>query len=204
VIARKKGASSVQRFCWRPDFSDRELLPELSTVRARFLLPGIAATVAVVLVGLLLIQEYRASTLSENIVSLREEIASYDEQHSELVEMNAEFIGLSRSIDEVVDFKSDKLVGSDFLLSVSSKLLDGMYLNRVDYLNGRAEVEGSVEVPAEEASILVNEYLESLENADVLQGVLSEYKLTSLERDGKEQRVKFLVQVSDAEKEEEE
>ncbi|WP_309023236.1 PilN domain-containing protein [Pelagicoccus sp. SDUM812002] len=120
--------------------------------------------------------------IEEDIQKLESEIATYEARHDEKVKYNADFMKVSRSLNEIVEFEGGRLVASDLLLSLSSRLPDGMYLDRVEYSDGIANIQGSVLVSAEEASRLVNDYLRSIEGADVMQGLLDEYKLTSLER----------------------
>lgn len=198
-MIKLKKAGQGRRYNWRPDFRVADQLPEVSAVRTKVFVPGIAASVAIVFVLFILFQEYRAMRIGEDIAKLREEIASYDERHDEKVDLNAEFLALTRTVDEVLEFKQGVLTGSDYLLTVSSNLLDGMYLDRVEYLDHKADIEGSVEVPAEEASRLVDDYLRALEEADALQGLLTQYKLTSLGRDQAGERIKFRIEVTELE-----
>lgn len=202
MIKLKKKTASGLSYNWRPNFRLSDTLPEVRAIRTKLFVPIMAALAASVFLIFILGQEYRAMSIQENIEKLQQEIVSHSAQHDEKVELNAEFLALTRTIDEVLAFKEGKLIGSDYLLTVSSNLLDGMYLDKVEYMDGRSTVEGSVEVPAEEASRLVNDYLKSLQEADALQGLLTEYKLTSLEREGTGDVIKFRIEISNPEEEE--
>lgn len=199
MIKLKKKASTGPSYDWRPDFRLTDTLPEISAVRTKLFAPILAGGVALVCVSFILFQEYKAKSINENIAAMQAEISSHDVEHNAKVEINAEFLGLTRTIDEVIAFKEGNLIGSDFLLTVSSKLLEGMYLDRVEFSDGRATIGGIVEVPAAQASDLVNSYLKSLEEVDALQGLLAEYKLTSLDREGSEEIIKFRIEVSNPE-----
>lgn len=198
MIKPKKRASKARQYNWRPNFLNYESLPDIRAVRTQFFLPTVSSLLAAVFVIFVLAREYKAMGIVEGIEDLNAEVASYEATHNEKVKLNAEFMGIARTLDEVVEFKKDRLSGSDFLLALSSRLIDGMYLNRVEYLEGRATVEGSVQVPAEEASRIVDAYLKSIEQGDVLQGLLTEYKLTSLERDGGSNSIKFRIEITEA------
>lgn len=196
MIKRKKKPASSKTYNWRPNFRDFEALPDIRTVRAQLFVPAACITIAIVFVAVIAFREYRAMSIKGNIATLREEVESYDQTHNEKVQLNAEFMGIMRNLKEVVAFKEDVLVGSDFLLAVSSRLQSGMFLERVDYGEAKAVVEGNVQVPAEEASRIVDAYLKSLEGGDVLQGLFTQYKLTSLERDARTGMIRFRIEVT--------
>lgn len=196
-VGRKN--SPQNSYQWRPDFRDVESLPELRAVRTKFFIPALAITAVVIFSSYLLYQEYRASKISEDIAKVSSEISTYEVRHDEKVKLNGEFMKISQVLNEVVEFKEGRLIGSDFLLAVSSRLLEGLYLTRVEYVAGKAVISGNAQVPAEEASLLVNEYLQSLEKGDALQGMLVSYKLTSLEREKVGKNVSFRIEVTKGE-----
>lgn len=198
MIKLNKKASKARRYNWRPNFRNYESLPDIRAVRTQLFLPTVSALMAIVFVIFVLAREYKAMGIVEGIEGLRAEIATYEADHNEKVKLNAEFMRIARTLDEVIEFKKDRLSSSDFLLALSSRLTEGMYLNRVEYLEGRATVEGSVQVPAEEASRIVDAYLKSIKNGDVLQGLLTEYKLTSLKRDDSSNTIKFKIEITEA------
>ncbi len=196
MIKLSKKSASASSYNWRPNFRDYEALPDMRAVRTQFFVPAVAIAIASVLTIYILFQEYRAMNISEDIIKLENEIATYQERHDEKVALNAEFMKIGRTLNGIVEFKADKLVASDLLLSLSTHLLEGMHLDQVEYFEGRANIQGSVLVPAEEASRLVNDYLKALESADALQGLLDEYKLTSLERSVAGDSIVFRIEVT--------
>ncbi|WP_221774700.1 hypothetical protein [Pelagicoccus albus] len=187
---------------WRPDFRDLEDLPELRAVRTQFFLPTLFLVIAGVTIVFSVLREVHVKNIQQNIESLKVEIASYQEKHDAKVELNSGFMNTTRTLDEIVQFRSGRLLGSDFLLAVSSRLLEGMYLSRIEYIEGRASIEGNLKVSAEEASRLVDKFMVSLEEADVLQGLLDDYKLTSLERSAGGAHFNFRIEVTNSEAEE--
>lgn len=196
MIKLSKKAAVSNSYNWRPNFRNYEALPDIRAVRTQFFVPALAIAVASVFSIYILFQEYRAMNISEDIVKIEEDIASYEERHDEKVKLNSEFMAISRTLNEIVEFKEGRLVASDMLLSLSSHLLEGMHLDRVEYLEDKASIEGSVMVAAEQASRLVNDYLKALEEADALQGLLDEYKLTTLERDSTGNHIIFRIEVT--------
>lgn len=200
MIKLSKKSTTSRSYDWRPNFRDYESLPDIRAVRTQYFVPVLAIVIATILSFYILFQEYRAVGIEEDILSLEAEIEKYREQHDEKVELNAEFMKISRKLSEVVEFKQGKLAASDALLSLSSNLLEGMHLDRVEYYEGRANIEGSVLVPAEEASRLVNDYLKAIEEADAFQGLLSEYKLTSLDRSSAGNTIAFRIEATAEEK----
>lgn len=195
MIALRKKQVSGRSYEWRPNFRDYDSLPDIRAVRAKFFLPTLFIALAVGFLSYTLFREYSAMQLREDIAELTATIAESEAKHNEKVAMNSEFMAVMRQIDEVNGFVSGQLVGSDFLLAVSSRVLPGMFLTRVEYSPEMAMVEGSLEVQAEEASRIVDRFMKSLQEADVLQGLLTEYKLTMLERDQSGKGFKFRIQV---------
>lgn len=196
MMKLSKKSKPSRNYDWRPNFRDYDSLPDIRVVRTKFFVPALAIAIASALTVYIFFQEYRAMGISKDIQKLEEEIAMRQGEHDEKVELNAEFMKLSRKLSEVVEFKEGKLTASDLLLNLSSRLFDGMHLDRVEYAEGRADIQGRALVPAEEASRLVNDYLKSIEDSDVLQGLLDEYKLTSLDRDGKGNGFVFSIEVT--------
>lgn len=199
MIKVKKKTVASNAYNWRPNFRNYDDLPDLRAVRTQFFFPAISLCIAAVFTVFILFQEFRAMEIRGDIEALEQEIASYEERHSEKVKLNAEFMKISRTIDEVLEFEDNRLVGSDFLLTLSSSLVEGMYLKRVEYLANQAIVEGSVQIAAAEASQIVNDYLQEIEEKDALQGMLTEYKLTSLARGGGD-RISFRIEITKKEK----
>lgn len=196
MIKLSKKASASRSYDWRPNFRNYDELPDIRAVRTQFFVPTMAIAIASIFSVYILFQEYRAMNIGENIQTLEADIGTYEARHDEKVKLNSEFMAIANTMDEVVEFESDNLVASDFILTISSLLLDGMHLDRVDYLGERAVIEGSVLVSAEQASRLVNSYMKSIEDADALQGLLSEYKLITLDRVGLGNAITFRIEIT--------
>lgn len=200
MISLKKKATVAKSYSWRPNFRDYEALPDIRAVRTKVFLPVIFITIAAVFCAFILFREYKALNINKSIAQVSSEIESYQVDHDEKVALNSEFMNIAKDLDEIQSFKEGRLVGSDYLLGLSSRLQEGMYLTRVDYGEDKAVIEGNVTVPAEEASRLVDDYMNTIKEADVLQGVYTEYKLTSLERDKDGTTIKFRIEVTLEEK----
>ena len=201
MIKLKKRQASSHVYHWRPNFRDYEALPDMRAVRTNIFVPLIFMTIALVCTGFILFREYRATTIRANIALLQSEIEADSQRHDEIVKLNGEFIQITRNLDEVTEFVDGQLVGSDFLLAVSSHTEPGMHLTRVEYGDQKALIEGIASVEAEEASRIVNAFLKAIEKDNVLQGLLTDYRLTLLERAGSSDSFKFRIEVSAPEKE---
>lgn len=195
MISLKKKAAVKSGYNWRPNFRDYEALPDVQAVRTKVFLPVIFITVAAVFCMFILFREYGAMNTEKSIAELEKEIESYSVEHDEIVDLNSNFMKIVRKADEIEEFVSGKLVASEFLISISSRLPENMYLTRLEYGEDKATVEGSLAVPAEEASRIVDSFLKELEEADVVQGLLSEYKLTSMEREKSGEKIRFRIEV---------
>ncbi|MDQ8201659.1 PilN domain-containing protein [Pelagicoccus sp. SDUM812003] len=195
MISLKKKTADKASYRWRPNFRDYEALPDVQTVRTKVFLPVIFITIAAVFCVFILFREYGAMNTEKSIANLESEIASYQAEHDVIVSLNSDFMKIVRDLDEIDEFMSGKLVGSAFLISITSLLPEDMYLTRIEYGESKVSIEGSLNVPAEEASRIVDAFMKALEEADVAQGLLTEYKLTSMERDKSGEKIRFRIEV---------
>ena len=198
MINLKKKTAVGQAQHWRPNFRDYDALPDIRAVRTQFFLPAILIAAAVLVLSYVLFREYIALQLRSDIAALTAEIEENNANHDEKVEMNSEFMAIVRNIDEVSAFVDRQLIASDFLLAVSSRIQSGMHLTRIEYGADLAVIEGNLEVPAEQASRIVDDFVKVLQEGDVVQGLLTEYKLTSLERDAASNNIRFRIEISPA------
>ena len=195
MISLKKRQQSSGSYDWRPNFRDYESLPDLRVVRTQFFLPTLLVALAVGFASYLASREYKAIYLRSEIDAIEAEINEHDVNHAAKVAENAEFMAFERGLDEISEFVDGQLVGSDFLLAVSSRIMEGMYLTRVEYASELVTIEGNLEVPAEEASRIVDGFMKALQEGEVVQGKLTDYKLTSLERVAATGLIRFRIEV---------
>ena len=72
---------------WRPDFRDRQSLPDIRTVRTTFFITAIAVTIAVMSVMHVGFQEYNIYSLGKKIEEGEAEISSRQDLHVKVIAM---------------------------------------------------------------------------------------------------------------------
>ncbi len=201
MINLKRKAAAGPSYNWRPNFRDFESLPDISVVRVKFFLPTFLGVAVLIAVSYILFNEYEAAGINDSIDSLQTELDSQAPEHDKLVKLNSEFMTLDKGLKEILDFKSGTLLSSDLLLSISTRVKEKMHLTRLEYSAERVLIEGDVKVAAEEASVIVDAFLLELEKGAILEGVLDQYSLTSLQRDERKDTIHFRIEITAAEKE---
>lgn len=196
MIKLRKSQAANRAFHWRPNFRDYNALPPVRAVRTNIFIPVVFIAIALVFAGFILFREYQAMTIRAEIDVLKAEIEEDSKRHDEIVGLNAEFMKITKNLDEITKFVDGQLVGSEFLIDLTSRIKPGMYLTRIEYAQGRAMIEGRVGVAAEQASRIVDEFLKSIQEAEVLQGIVTDYKLTLLERANTVDTFNFRIEVT--------
>ena len=77
---------------WRPDFRDRQSLPDIKTVRTTFFITAIAVTIAVVSIMHVGFQEYKIYSLGKKIEEGKAEISSRQDLHVKVIGMKNLFL----------------------------------------------------------------------------------------------------------------
>ena len=90
---------------WRPDFRDRQSLPDIRTVRTTFFITAIAVTIAVMSVMHVGFQEYNIYSLGKKIEEGEAEISSRQDLHVKVIAMKNLFLAQEKRIDEINTFE---------------------------------------------------------------------------------------------------
>lgn len=178
----KKPKKTVVTIAWRPDFRDIEDLPDIKVIRSGFFLSAFFVSMAVALLLFVFFREYQKSTTEKNVVELQEEVDAYREEHDRVVKLNKEFMELMKSIEEIDAHRSGQVVLSDLILDISSSLVEGMALSQISYGEDEVVLSGVIDVPAEEASVAVDSFMNTLREEKVDQEFYPIYSLDNLER----------------------
>lgn len=198
---REKSVEVVVELNWRPDFRDRDSLPDIKTVRTSFFLSAIAVTIAVMSLMHVGFYEYTIYSLEKKIEDGKAEIAARQGHHAKAIGMNNLFIEQERRIDEINTFESNQLVASDLILDAGRNLLPGMSLLNVEYIDEKAVFQGYV-VASEETDSLLKEYMEKLRNVDSLKDRYAEFNQVSVERDSGTDQIEFHLEAVNPEENE--
>ena len=175
---------------WRPDFRDRQSLPDIKTVRTTFFISAIAVTIALMSVMHVGFQEYTIYSLGKKIEDGKAEIAARQGLHVKAIRMNNLFLAQENRIDEINTFEEKQLAASDLILDSGKSLSPGMSLLSIDYIDEKAVFQGFV-VASEETDSLLKDYMEKLRNVDSLKDRYADINQVSVERESGTDLIKF-------------
>ena len=175
---------------WRPDFRDRQSLPDIKTVRTTFFISAIAVTIALMSVMHVGFQEYTIYSLGKKIEEGKAEIAARQALHVKAIRMNNLFLAQENRIDEINTFEEKQLAASDLILDSGKSLSPGMSLLSIDYVDEKAVFQGFV-VASEETDSLLKDYMEKLRNVDSLKDRYADINQVSVERESGTDLIKF-------------
>lgn len=197
ISLKKKSQAVAAGYNWRPDFRDAAALPDVRAVRARFFLPTVFISISTLFVAFIAVREYQAASLNDGIASLAAELESAAASHDQVVDLNGKFRNSANVFEEIEAFSSEQISGSELLLRMSSNAPQGLYLTQLQYGDeGGATIQGRITVQAEEASAVVNSYIEALKAADATQGQYKDYSLQAMSRDGASGSMDFRIGIS--------
>ena len=175
---------------WRPDFRDRQSLPDIRTVRTTFFITAIAVTIAVMSVMHVGFQEYNIYSLGKKIEEGKAEISSRQDLHVKAIGMKNLFLAQEKRIDEINTFEERQLAASDLILDSGKSLSPGMSLLSIEYIDEKAVFQGFV-VASEEADSLLKDYMEKLRNVDSLKDRYADINQVLVERESGTDLIKF-------------
>ena len=175
---------------WRPDFRDRQSLPDIKTVRTTFFISAIAVTIALMSVMHVGFQEYTIYSLGKKIEEGKAEISSRQDLHVKAIGMKNLFLAQEKRIDEINTFEERQLAASDLILDSGKSLSPGMSLLSIDYIDEKAVFQGFV-VASEETDSLLKDYMEKLRNVDSLKDRYADINQVSVERESGTDLIKF-------------
>ena len=175
---------------WRPDFRDRQSLPDIKTVRTTFFISAIAVTIAVMSVMHVGFQEYTIYSLGKKIEEGKAKIASRQDLHVKAIGMKNLFLAQEKRIDEINTLEERQLAASDLILDSGKSLSPGMSLLSIEYIDEKAVFQGFV-VASEEADSLLKDYMEKLRNVDSLKDRYADINQVLVERESGTDLIKF-------------
>lgn len=175
---------------WRPDFRDRQSLPDIKTVRTTFFISAIAVTIAVMSVMHVGFQEYNIYSLGKKIEEGEAEISSRQDLHVKVIAMKNLFLAQEKRIDEINTFEERQLAASDLILDSGKSLSPGMSLLSIEYIDEKAVFQGFV-LASEEADSLLKDYIEKLRNVDSLKDRYADINQVLVERESGTDLIKF-------------
>lgn len=185
-----KKVEEVKELNWRPDFRDRDSLPDIKTVRTSFFLSALALTLAIMSLMHVGFYEFTIYSASKKIEKGKAEVSAQQGLHAKAIGMNNRFIDSERRIEEISTFVEGQMVGSDLILDVGKNLMPGMSLSSVEFREDRTVLHGYVEA-SEKTDSLLRDYMERLRGVDTIKDRYAEITQVSVERQEGTDQMKF-------------
>lgn len=185
-----KKVEEVKELNWRPDFRDRDSLPDIKTVRTSFFLSALALTLAIMSLMHVGFYEFTIYSASKKIEKGKAEVSAQQGLHAKAIGMNNRFIDSERRIEEINTFVEGQMVGSDLILDVGKNLMPGMSLSSVEFREDRTVLHGYVEA-SEKTDSLLRDYMERLRGVDTIKDRYAEITQVSVERQEGTDQMKF-------------
>lgn len=196
----EKKVEEVKELNWRPDFRDRDSLPDIKTVRTSFFLSALALTLAAMSVMHVGFYEFTIYSASKKVEKGDAEVSAQQGLHAKAIGMNNRFIESERRIDEINTFVEGQMIGSDLILDVGKNLLPGMFLSSVEFKEDRTALHGYVEA-SEKTDSLLRDYMERLREVDTIKDRYAEITQVSVERQEGTDQMKFHLEAINPEEE---
>lgn len=185
-----KKVEEVKELNWRPDFRDRDSLPDIKTVRTSFFLSALALTLAIMSLMHVGFYEFTIYSASKKIEKGKAEVSAQQGLHAKAIGMNNRFIDGEWRIEEINTFVEGQMVGSDLILDVGKNLMPGMSLSSVEFREDRTVLHGYVEA-SEKTDSLLRDYMERLRGVDTIKDRYAEITQVSVERQEGTDQMKF-------------
>ena len=191
MIKRSKSQEQAPLY-WRPDFRDREQLPDIKTVRTGFFLSAVAATLAAMTLIFVGIREYKIMNLKGNIEEVQKEIDVYRVENGLIVNKNKAFRDNMLKIQEIVSFVDEKAVASDLIIDIAGALSEGMVFRKFEYKDEAARFEGTIPFGVDSDGAL-NGFIDNLKAIESLNTRFKKFNQTSVVRQKATGDVDFVV-----------
>jgi len=193
-----KKVEEVKELNWRPDFRDRDSLPDIKTVRTSFFLSALALTLAAMSVMHVGFHEYTIYSASKKIEKGKTEVSVQQGLHAKAIGMNNRFIESDQRIEEIKAFVEGQMIGSDLILDLGGNLLPGMSLSSVEFKEDRTVLHGYVEA-SEKTDSMLRDYMNSIRELDTIKGRYAEINQVSVERQEGTDQMKFHLEATNPE-----
>lgn len=192
---------------WRPNFRNKESLPDIKVVRTNFLLNFVAVSVVVILLGLVGLNESRILVQRNTKSNLETSVRNLEADNAQRVRLSNEFKTSAAPLNEVIDFSREPLKLTDLVFSLAEIRPQDLVLSTVNFgptsprrnsrdpFRYRLTLQGNLrQASAAIATPLINSYQESLRSLEEIEPILAgEPVLTRFQRDERAGRFDFTI-----------
>ena len=193
---------------WHQDFRNPESLPDIKVIRTRFFLNFIAFLIPAIVAIFWVLEELNLGALRDEITKLEDEKTSMRSSNDELVTISREFMKESAKIESLNDYYYNLFPVSDYLLTLSDRasedmVISSLELKKTNRVEGskvedvwESQISGYIAQGSQEAINAVNQFVEEIQEEELLDPFLDEAFLDNLARDQITDTFNFVVSVS--------
>lgn len=207
-LIKKSDANPASAPLWHPNFRNFERLPDTKVVRTTFFVNVTAITIAVGLLALAGVSEYRIMELSTQIDDTQAVITKNTKENAEAIRLSKVFDAEAKKITEASLFGRKDLAPSAFILLLGQTLPPEVQIESVDMRFSGASgdqfiVRGIVAGSKDEASGSADKYVRSLRNSPLFGAKFESINMPSINPDpaGGFLRFELVLKVKQAGKE---
>jgi uncharacterized small protein (DUF1192 family) len=188
LLKRNPEQSPNQGHAWHSNFRNAAELPDTKVVRTAFFVNSIALLALSALILLFGHQEYNIATIRAEIASTEAQIAKDKAASEQAVALHKKFEEEDRKFTELESFlKGNKVVLSDFIVSVGRLLPKRMAITTLEYADAAVVIRGYVAGSTE----AVSTYEKSLKDNAEFRQRFESISITNLSRDAEGSRFAF-------------
>ncbi len=194
-MALRKPKKVVQP-AWHPNFRNVDTLPDIKAIRTDFVVNYGIILLAAGLLVFFLKNEFSIMAVGRDINDFETKISENTGINNNNLKLSGEFGALSKELTELADFTNVPVKPSELLLGFTDIKPDEMLLQSISYATQTVKLEGRKTAPGKLISIrcavngspaavtqLVTEFVETLQNLELIHDSVHKVELQSLVRD---------------------
>lgn len=193
--SKKSESSASKTPAWHLDFRNTDGLPDVKPIRTSFFINAIAAVIVAGITLNFANQELSLYALGGQVDQLDEQIASDQPASASAVKKFKQFQVEEKKLKEVEEFRSQKVVISDFVLRLGEILPEQIKIESMSTNDERFTLRGSVLGSPDEASGRASSLVETLNTDEKLDPLFDNASLTSLVRNTGSGLLTFAVEL---------
>jgi len=196
-MALRKPKKVVQP-AWHPNFRNVETLPDIKAIRTDFVINYGVILLAATLLVFFLKNEFSIMAVGRENKDFETKISENTGINNNNLKLSGQFGNLSKEIAELSEFTNVPIKPSDLLLKFTEIKPEEMLFHSISYNTHTIRLDSRKSAPGKQISIrstvigtpasvtqLVTEFVETLQNLEIIQESVQKVELQSLVRDEK-------------------
>ena len=194
-MALRKPKKVVQP-AWHPNFRNVETLPDIKAIRTDFVINYGVILFAAALLVFFLKNEFSIMAVGRDIQDFETKISENSGANNNNLRLSGQFNNLSKEISELADFTDVPIKPSELILKFTEIKPENMLFESISYDTYTIKLDDRKNAPGKRISIrstvvgtpaavtqLVTEFVETLQNLEMIQESMHKVELQSLVRD---------------------